>query len=328
MLVLWMGMYVGRGLWSLQQQIHTEEDQRFEVLKGESFQGIALRMRDKGLIEDPRWLILYARITDKAKRIKTGKFVIPVGLNQIQWLDYLLEGEVIQDSIQFIEGTSYKDALVRLKAHPEVSYDLPESDSDLMGFLGLSGHPEGQFFPDTYQFDAGSRASEILKRAHSRLQEKLIELWQEKQKALPLRSSYEVLILASIIEKETGEPSERGKIAGVFINRLKKNMRLETDPTVIYGLGEAYQGNLTREHLRSWTAYNTYRIQGLPPSPIALVGAEALIAATQPESTDALYFVAKGDGSHHFSSTYDEHRRAVARYQVYRRKQDYRTDPK
>lgn len=328
MLILWAGLYVSRAVWSLYQPINIEEPQRFQIKKGMTFKKVMRDMGKAGIVEDPRWLAIYARLSEQAGKVKAGLFEIPPGITQLELLEFLIDGNVIKDSIQFIEGTSYTDVLGRLKAHPEVEYDLPEGEAELMAFLGIEGHPEGQFFPDTYQFDVGTSASDLLKRAHKRLQDMLADAWKERQESLPLKTPYEALILASLVEKETGVPEERPIIAGVFVNRLNKGMRLETDPTVIYGLGKAYRGNLTRKHLRSWTPYNTYRISGLPPTPIALVGKEAIFAATQPDKTDHLYFVAKGDGSHYFSKTYREHQGAVAKYQLNERKKNYQSKPK
>mgnify|MGYP000117690741 FL=1 len=200
------------------------------------------------------------------------------------------------------------------------------SNQEIEKLLGLeaTSHLEGQFYPDTYNFHKGDSDLDILKRAHNRLKTILGEEWAARQKDLPLESAYEALILASIIEKETGVPEERPEIAGVFVRRLQKKMRLQTDPTVIYGLGDNYQGNITRKHLRQDTIYNTYRISGLPPTPIALVGRAAIHAALNPKPGKSLYFVAKGDGSHYFSATLEEHNKAVRKFQL-KRRSDYRS---
>jgi UPF0755 protein len=240
---------------------------------------------------------------------------------------FISSNNQIAYSIQFIEGSSYKDALVVLAADTKILQtlaDLPEQE--IVKRLGLEpgSHLEGLFYPDTYHFHKGDSDLDILKRAHQRLKTILDQEWDSRQKDLPLESAYQALILASIIEKETGVPDERSEIAGVFVRRLQKKMRLQTDPTVIYGLGDRYQGNITRKHLRENTAYNTYRISGLPPTPIALVGREAIHAALNPKPGNSLYFVAKGDGSHYFSKTIEEHNKAVRKYQL-RRRSDYRS---
>jgi UPF0755 protein len=228
-----------------------------------------------------------------------------------------------------VEGHNIKETLKRIASHDKLVQDLPADINQLMPFLGLKGHPEGRFFPDTYLFDRNTRASTILVRAQVRLEKILAEQWQKKEEDLPYKSAYEALIMASIIEKETAAADEREKIAGVFVRRLNKRMRLETDPTVIYGLGDRYKGNIRRKHLREKTAYNTYRIKGLPPTPISLVGKEAIYAALHPAEGEELFFVAIGNGRHYFSSTLSEHNKAVREYQINKRKKsaDYRSTP-
>jgi UPF0755 protein len=250
-------------------------------------------------------------------------------MDSLDVLDLLIEGKTVKYTITLVEGHNIKDTLNRIKAHDKLIQDLPVELEALMPFLGLKGHPEGRFFPDTYLFDANTRASEILVRAQVRLETVLAEQWQKKAEGLPYKSSYEALIMASIVEKETAAPEERETIAGVFVRRLEKRMRLQTDPTVIYGLGDRYTGNIRRKHLTERTEYNTYRMMGLPPTPIALVGKEAIYAALHPADGEELYFVAKGDGRHYFSKTLAEHNKAVREYQINKRKstEEYRSTP-
>jgi UPF0755 protein len=230
--------------------------------------------------------------------------------------------------VTLIEGATVKEMLASLADHETLEKTLSATDAiTLSTELGLNvDSTEGLFLAETYYFERGATDRELLLRAHRQLNELLEKHWQNRDVNLPLKSSYEALILASIIEKETGLSSERGQISGVFVRRLNRGMRLQTDPTVIYGLGERYQGNLTRKHLKESTPYNTYRIPALPPTPIALVGEEAIVAALNPEPGKSLYFVAKGDGSHQFSDTLEQHNRAVREYQLKRRK-DYRSTP-
>jgi UPF0755 protein len=219
-------------------------------------------------------------------------------------------------SVTFVEGETFTQALTRLRHLDYIEHDL-DPTLEIAPALGLPySHPEGLFFPETYFYRAGTKESEILRRAHQKLEQVLQRQWQLRDEMTPLQSPYEALILASIIEKETAKAEERPLIASVFTNRLHKNMRLQTDPTVIYGLGSEFDGNLTKNHLRTKTPYNTYKINGLPPTPIALVGEEAIAAALNPVPTEYLYFVAKGDGSHEFSETLKAHNAAVRQYQL------------
>ncbi|KJS28084.1 MAG: aminodeoxychorismate lyase, partial [Pseudomonas sp. BRH_c35] len=201
------------------------------------------------------------------------------------------------------------------------------TDAEIMSRIGASGqHPEGRFFPDTYRFTRGTSDADLLRRAYARLEQVLEEEWQQRAEGLPYKDAYQALIMASIIEKETGVPGERGEIAGVFVRRLARGMLLQTDPTVIYGMGEKYKGRITRTDLRTPTPYNTYTNAGLPPTPIAMVGREAIHAALHPADGTSLYFVARGDGSHVFSDTLNQHNRAVREYQL-KRRADYRSSP-
>ena len=298
-----------------------------EIQKGQTLNSVLLELKEQDILKTLWPAKIYARINDLGGKIKAGEFQLPEFVNLPELLTYISSNNQIAYSIQFIEGSSYKNALTTLASHNKLLHKLNAlSDQEIVNKLNLEdvGHLEGQFYPDTYNFHKGDSDLDILQRAHQRLKNILEEEWQGRQKGLPLESPYQALILASIIEKETGVPEERPEIAGVFIRRLNKKMRLQTDPTVIYGLGDSYHGNITRKHLRQYTTYNTYRIPGLPPTPIALFGRAAIHAALNPKPGKSLYFVAKGDGSHYFSETLSEHNLAVRKYQL-KRRSDYRS---
>ncbi len=298
-----------------------------EVRKGQTLSSVLIGLKSQKVLQTLWPAKVYARLNDLGSQIKTGEFKLNTPMTIPELLLFISSNNQISYSVQFIEGSSYKDALALLAADKKILQTLNGlSDQEIAKRLGLEtiGHLEGQFYPDTYNFHKGDSDLDILKRAYNRLKTILEQEWGARQKGLPLESAYEALILASIIEKETGVPEERPEIAGVFVRRLQKKMRLQTDPTVIYGLGDNYQGNITRKHLRQDTIYNTYRISGLPPTPIALVGRAAIHAALNPKTGKSLYFVAKGDGSHYFSATLDEHNKAVRKFQL-KRRSDYRS---
>lgn len=301
-----------------------------EIKKGETLNSVIHRLQAKGLFDSVWHVKVFAKLNKLGSGIQAGEFKLHPPMNVPKLLAFLSSNNQLAYPIQFIEGSSFRDALAVLKAESKLKQSLKDASlQEIAEKLGIDKetHLEGQFYPDTYLFHKGDSDLDILKRSHERLKTILEEEWQARQKKLPLASPYDALILASIIEKETGVPEERAEIAGVFIRRLEKKMRLQTDPTVIYGLGERYRGNITRKHLREFTPYNTYRISGLPPSPIALVGREAIHAALHPKPGDSLYFVAKGDGSHYFSTTIEEHNSAVRQYQL-KRRSDYRSSAK
>ena len=255
-------------------------------------------------------------------------YEISTATTPAQLLQKLAQGEVISYSLTLVDGQSFKQFRQVLKQQAKLKQLTPDwSAEEILKAVNASyDHPEGLFYPDTYHYTSSDSDLDILVRAHQRMSKLLAEAWAERAADLPYQSAYEALIMASIIEKETGVAWERPEIAGVFVNRLRRSMRLQTDPTVIYGLGDAYQGNITRQHLTTTTPYNTYRISGLPPTPIANPGLPAIEAALHPAATDKLYFVARGDGSHYFSSTLQEHQQAVKQYQLNRRA-DYRSAP-
>ena len=270
-----------------------------------------------GVLANPRALTLYARWQGRAGAIKAGEYRIEPGTTPITLLDQLVEGRVVQHALTLVEGWTFKQIMAAIGTDDRLEHTLAGLSEDaIMARLDLAGvHPEGQFFANTYYFPRGTTDVAFLRRAHTAMKNYLDEAWVGRAPDLPLKSPEEALILASIVEKETGEADERPRIAGVFIERLRRGMRLETDPTVIYGMGDDFDGNLRRRDLRADTPYNTYVRKGLPPTPIAIPGAAAIEAVLHPQADGALFFVAKGDGSHHFSSTYEEHQQAVNRYQ-------------
>lgn len=296
-----------------------ESAQVIEILPGSSFHAIKTELHQRELIQSPLLFTLYARINGLTPKLQAGEYAIEPGLTPAALLARLADGEVIQYDLTVIEGWRFDDLLAVLRAHPAINQTLPaQADGQaVMAAIGRPGqHPEGRFLPETYRFPRGIADIDLLRRANRALEAELATVWAQRSHDLPLQSPEEALILASIIEKETGRADERTRIAGVFIRRLEQGMRLQTDPTVIYGLGEAFDGDLRRIHLRTDTPYNTYTREGLPPTPIALPGAAALRAAVNPAEGSSLFFVSRGDGSHVFSETYDEHRAAVQRYQL------------
>jgi len=284
------------------------------VAKGDSLRGSLQRLSDAGALQQPRVVERWVRWQYPNFILKTGRYAIPSGATPRQIVTLLSEGKVILESLTVIEGTRFADFRRSLEAHPEVKVTLRGlSDAEVMRELGLTGHPEGRFFPDTYRFAAGTSDRELLQLAHRRMNDLLMGLWAGRATGLAIDTPEQALVLASIIEKESGLVSERPRVAGVFVSRLRLGMRLQSDPTVIYGIGDEYDGNIRRVHLTTDTPYNTYTRRGLPPTAIALPSESALRAALQPDLTGDLFFVATGDadGSHVFSKTYAEHRVAV-----------------
>jgi UPF0755 protein len=294
-----------------------------EIEQGDTLNKVLKKLSRLGVI-DSTWVAkLYAKQEKLASALKVGEFILASPLTIPSLFQVITSNEQIKYRIQFIEGSTFKQMKAVLASKEKLNQKLTnQTDDELIKLLNIevgNHHLEGLFYPDTYVFHKGDTDISILKRAHQRLQLILNEQWASRQKNLPLKDKYQALILASIVEKETGAAHERSEIAGVFIRRLEKRMRLQTDPTVIYGLGDRYQGNITRKHLKEMTPYNTYRIKGLPPTPIAMVGRDAIHAAVHPDDGNSLYFVAKGDGTHQFSATIGAHNRAVRKYQLTRR---------
>lgn len=314
---------LGVGIWFdyqrfLETPIRTTEPAIYlDVPKGTSLRALAEQMTTAGILDHPYYFIALAYLQDDQARIKAGEYALTPDMTPGAVLERITSGKVVEYRITLVEGWTFRQALATIDAHPQFGGDdlATLTDAQLMAQLGRPDmHPEGRFFPDTYQFPRKTSGLAILQRAIERMDAVLAEEWSARQPDLPIQSPYEALILASIIEKETAVAAERPAIGGVFVRRLQRGMRLQTDPTVIYGMGERYDGNIRRADLREATPYNTYVISGLPPTPIALPGRAAIHAALQPAEGDALYFVARGDGSHVFSRTLDEHNRAVRRY--------------
>lgn len=289
----------------------------FSITPGTSLHGLAVQLEKSRIVSAPLSFRILGRILNKSTGLKAGVYEITHPLTPIQLFDKIERGDVAQAAVQFIEGWNIREVRATLRQQDRLQH-LSEtmSDTALLAAVGATeSHLEGLFFPDTYFFAPHSTDIEILRRAYRAQHDKVAAEWKNKAEGLPYRTPYEALIMASIIEKETGVEEERPRIAAVFINRLNQGMRLQTDPTVIYGLGTHFDGNLRKEDLQRDTPYNSYTRSGLPPTPIAMPGAAALHAALHPDSTDALYFVSRGNGTHIFSSTLEAHNRAVRRYQ-------------
>ncbi len=300
--------------------INLNQEQVFVVTSGSSLNKIARTLQAEGLIDQPRYLTLLGRWYGHAENLKVGEFLLNPGMTPLQVLDKIVAGNVLQYKLTLVEGWTFKQVIQAINGHEKLNHELKGLNAEqIMQKLGKPDeHPEGRFLPETYQFTAGMTDLDFLKRAYEAMEKTLQQAWQQRDKGLPYQSPYEALIMASIIEKETGLPSERAEIAGVFVRRLKKNMRLQTDPTVIYGIGDSYDGNIRRRDLRRDTPYNTYTRHGLTPTPIALPGADAIHAALHPAAGNSLYFVSKGNGSHYFSASLKEHVNAVRKYQLKR----------
>lgn len=289
------------------------------VPKGSGLDGILDELAAAGLNPEPRWhWQLLLRQSGLAGKLKSGEYAIPRHLTPRGLLVAIAEGKVVQHRVTIFEGIRFKDLRLLLSQQPALQQTLSGlSDEEIMRRIGSKRtHAEGWFLPETYFYPRGFSDLELLKRAYWEMEKALADAWDKRASHLPLDDPYQALILASIIEKETGKASERPTIAGVFIRRLNSGMRLQTDPTVIYGLGDAFDGNLRRRDLTSDTPYNTYTRAGLPPTPIALPGRKALQAAVNPDAGKTLFFVARGDGSHAFSETLEQHNRAVAKFQL------------
>ena len=288
------------------------------VESGSSLTRVANELEKRDLIGSSRNLTLYARIQGTADSIQTGEYELTVGMTPMEFLKKITTGDTRQYRVTLIEGWTLDQALNEIWSNSNIVRKLDSSSGELVAdSLNLEEESvEGLLYPDTYFFTRGATDSDILIRAYERMKEVLTEAWESRLGALPYNDAYDALIMASIIEKESARGSERGHIAGVFVRRLELGMRLQSDPTVIYGMGDEFSGDIGREDLLEETAYNTYRINGLPPTPIALAGIESINASLNPLSSDYLYFVSRGDGTHYFSSTLEEHNDAVNRFQL------------
>jgi UPF0755 protein len=316
-LLLVVSIFFHYGLRQVNSPLQLDSVSLFTVQKGTSFYELTKRLVANGWLDNRFWLRNYARLNPELTKIKAGTYQLTPGITGLGLLEKLVAGQEHQFRLTFVEGSQFKDWLSQLADNPYLTHQLPEDNQQILALLAIeASHPEGLFFPDTYAFTAGTTDKSILKRAYLKMQQALDRQWQSRSPGLPYKSPYEALIMASIIEKETGVASERSLISSVFINRLARKMRLQTDPTVIYGLGDDFDGDITFAHLRQKTPYNTYKINGLPPTPIAMPGLEAIVASLHPQASDYLYFVSKGNGEHYFSRSLKEHNQAVKKYQL------------
>ncbi len=312
--VLGSGVYLA---WFANQSLTTQA-QLVSIPTGTSLKGVAQTLQARDIIDQPWAFELLARLKGHGHDLKAGEYRFAAGITPREILDQVVSGRVVAYQFTIIEGWSFAQIRRALAQTPKLEQLTAEFDvAAIMARLDRPDqHPEGRFFPETYQYTAGMSDAAILKQAYMKMEAFLADAWPQRAADLPLKTADEALVLASIVEKETGRADERGMIAGVFINRLNKGMRLQTDPTVIYGIGPKFDGNLRRRDLRRDTPYNTYTRSGLPPTPIAMPGADAITAVLHPTETRALYFVARGDGSHQFSETLAEHNKAVIKYQL------------
>jgi UPF0755 protein len=299
------------------QPLNLTEATVYQVKSGQSAKGLLNRLKEQGIIADNIGLKIRLKLEPELTNVKVGTYELLPSMTALDLLELFSSGKELQFSISLIEGLNWREWLLVLKAHPEIKFnnDFQQQLESLSATLPEQTI-EGYLLPDTYYFVSQTAAIELVKRAHLSMQQYLNLAWQNRALDLPYDSAYDGLIMASIIEKETGVADERPRISGVFVNRLNLNMRLQTDPTVIYGMGESFDGNIRRKDLKTPTPYNTYVIKGLPPTPIAMPSKLAIDAAFNPLITEEMYFVSKGDGSHQFSTTLQQHNIAVRKYQL------------
>ena len=326
------GLLLGASAWkihsALVQPLNIAQEQLLDVPKGTTPTRTFYRLEANGVIKDAFWLRVYWRFNLARQPLHSGEYRMQPGMTVEGLIDLWKRGEMVQYSLTLVEGWNFRQVRAALAKEEKLDHSLNGlSDSQVMDKLGHTGvFPEGRFFPDTYRYVRGMSDIELLKTAYDRLDEVLAKEWEQRATDTPYTEPYQALIMASLVEKETGVPQERGQIAGVFVRRMAMGMLLQTDPTVIYGLGERYSGKLTRAHLKEATPYNTYMNAGLPPTPISMVGREAIHAALNPVDGNSLYFVARGDGTHVFSDDLDAHNNAVKEFQL-KRRADYRSSP-
>jgi len=304
--------------WAYQPIIGADDEPiEFGIKPGSGVRSSTQQIAAAGVPVNPMLLHLLARITGKSAKLKAGNYELKPGTTPLALIDQIVRGEFAQESLAVIEGWSFRQMRQAINNHPALKHDtLALSDQELLAKITQDyKHPEGLFFPDTYLFAKGASDLQVYRQAHALLLKRLNEAWAKRSPSLPYKTPYDALIMASIVEKETGQKSERNMIAAVFVNRLKRGMLLQTDPTVIYGMGDKFQGNIRKRDLETDTLYNTYTRVGLPPTPIALPGAESLGAALAPASSDVLYFVSRGNGTSEFSNNLNDHNRAVNKYQ-------------
>ncbi|WP_018403351.1 endolytic transglycosylase MltG [Marinobacter gelidimuriae] len=321
-------LWVSQGLKTLDVPGQLEQPQLFAVPQGTAFSQVARQLEQQNLVPDSLWLRVYGRLHPQQTLVKAGEYEFIDGQSPENMLQMMIDGDTKHWALQFIEGWTFADVRKALAAAPRLQQKTADwSNAEIMTAVGAEDeHPEGWFFPDTYLFISSNSDLDVLQRSFDRMQSVLAEEWAARAADLPYNTPYEALVMASIVERETGAAHEREQVAGVFVRRMHKGMRLQTDPTVIYGMGEQYKGRITRKDLQTHTPYNTYRIDGLPPTPIALAGREAIHAALHPADGKTLFFVARGDGTHTFSNTLAQHQRAVRQFQLNRRS-DYRSSP-
>ncbi len=323
-----LAMPAGYAAWYWYRPL-TFGEETFMVQPGSTLKGVARRLSESRVLSEPHTFLLIATLSGRRQSLKTGEYRFQTGMSASSVLDHLAKGRVVEHPFVIVEGWNIRQVLAALQQAPRLEQTLKGlTPAQVMAKLGYPGqHPEGRFFPDTYRYTGGQTDVAVLQRAYRRMEERLAREWEGRRADVPLRTPYEALILASIVEKETGRAEERPMIAGAFINRLRINMKLQTDPTVIYGLGERFDGNLRKRDLLTDTPYNSYTRKGLPPTPIAMPGGEALRATLHPADTRALYFVSRGDGSHVFSDNLSDHNQAVIKYQLKGRARPFSSYP-
>ena len=322
---MWIAMFgmilIGIYQWffamSLSPITETPQQAIVTIPSGASLSSIGRQLSDAGLIDYPIIFNAVVRLSQKESKLRAGDFRIDTTWHYQQLLEHLIKDPEVQYSITLIEGMTIKDAMKQIQSHEKIKRSLPDVDVNaLKALFNVEQYPEGMMLPDTYFIRAGANEAELYRRAYVALTDVLAREWSRRNDNLPFTSAYQALIAASVVEKETGKPEERPLIAAVIVNRLKKGMPLQMDPTVIYGLGDRFDGNIRKKDLSDMSPYNTYTHKGLPPTPIALASAESLYAVLHPAPSDALYFVARGDGSHQFSSTLEAHNAAVKQFQL------------
>ncbi|MGM0433028.1 MAG: endolytic transglycosylase MltG [Pseudomonadota bacterium] len=321
-------LFIERQFQRMEEPLALEQPETMEIERGTTLQGLARELERRGRLHSAFWLRVRARLEPELAELQSGFYQLEDGMSPLAFVRRVAAGDTQSWTVRIPEGWTFQRIRARLADAEPLRNELEGvSGEAVMERLGQPGmHPEGWFFPAVYEYKHGDSDLDVLERAHNRMQRILSQLWRDREEDLPLETPYEALILASIVELETPISEEKPRVAGVFTRRLEQGMRLQTDPTVIYGMGEDYQGRIGHAALREHTPYNTYRIDGLPPTPIGVPGEASLRAVVDPAKGDALYFVAKGDGSHHFSSTLEEHNEAVRRYQL-NRGEEYRSFP-
>jgi UPF0755 protein len=322
-LLLLAGAVGGGGYWlflQLNSPMPLQTEMRYSLKPNTNMSQVAIDFMGLHLINYPTALawVWLARFEGRAQKIKAGQYAVPIGTTPQKLLDILIEGKTIQYTLTLPEGWTFRQVLAAVAASADLTHTLGnDDDKTIMEKIGHPNeHPEGRFYPDTYLFPEGTTDIAFLQRAYDKMEKELNNAWEKRRPELPLKTAYEALILASLVEKETGAPEERPQIAGVFVRRLQKGMLLQTDPTVIYALGSHYDGNIRKDDLSLKNPYNTYVNKGLPPTPIAMPGKEALVAVVNPAAGESLYFVAKGGGTHYFSKNLNEHECAVIEFQL------------